>query len=204
MQVKGTIDTTGVIGCGPRWRRLVLPAPRGYVRVHREGSARRQTRPLASWRPGGGGGGGPGVVQGGLRGGEGDQPGTRGVVEDPFDGVFGVGNRTRFEPQIRHVSGVDGISPDLERYFVVQLAHRARRDAVGAGGLGFDGVGDRRGWPHGRGPPGLADRLVNRALGNGRVRRTRGAMLVGHRLTSHGTKVAGTGWWHRKRPGLGR
>jgi len=97
-------------------------------------------------------------------------PGTRGVVEDPRDGVFGVGDRTRFEPQIRHVSGVAGISPEFERYFVIQLPDGARRDAVGAGGLGFDGVGDRHRWPHRRGPPGLADRLVNRVLSNRRVR----------------------------------
>jgi len=76
-------------------------------------------------------------------------------------------------------STLAGISPDLERYFVVQLAHCARRNTVGMSGLGFDGVGDRHGWPYRRGPPGLTDRLVNRALANRRVRRTGGAVLVG-------------------------
>ena len=81
------------------------------------------------------------VGDGGLRGAQRNQSATRGVVEGEFDGVFGVGDRARFEPQIRHVSGVAGVPPEFERFFVVQLADAPYRDAVGAGGVGFDGVG---------------------------------------------------------------
>jgi len=123
IQIKGTIDTkpsdavNGGVVCGPCSSRLCPGAPGGFC---------PQADPtVGELEAGVGDGGGPGVVDDGLRGHQGDQPGTRGVVEDPFDGVFGVGDRTRFEPQIRHVGGVAGISPEFERYFVVQLARRS-------------------------------------------------------------------------------
>ncbi len=87
------------------WFLLIVVMPGCTGRVRPAG------RPDCELEAGVGDGGGPGVFDGGLRGGEGDQPGTRGVAEDPFDGVFGVGDRAWFEPQIRHVSGVAGSPP---------------------------------------------------------------------------------------------